>query len=245
MKTEIPFYIELIFIGLIIYLLIFLYRSLRYAKNSGGYNFSVTKILLMVLAWLGIMGYCAGKDFFTDFSTFPPKFMVAILVPLITMIALVSVKRSREVLLNFPVRNIVGFQSFRIVMEIILWLIFIYQIIPEQMTFEGRNWDVLVGLTAPVVVWMVFKKRLVGNKFLIAWNIFGILLLTNIVITALLSTPLPIRYFMNEPANTMIVYYPMVWLPSFVVPMAYFGHIVSLAQCLQGKKGVYTKLDEK
>jgi hypothetical protein len=241
MTTKIPFYIEILFIGLIVYLLVFLYKSLRYAKNSGGYNFSVTRILVIIFAWLGLMGLAAGKEFFTDFSTMPPKFLVAILVPLISLILLISIRKSREVLLHFPVRNIVGFQSFRIVMEGILWLIFIYGIIPEQMTLEGRNWDVLVGLTAPVAVWMVFTKRMMGNKFLIVWNIFGILMLTNIVITALLSAPLPIRFFMNEPANTMIVYYPMVWLPSFVVPMAYFGHFVSLAQCLQDKKGVYAK----
>jgi len=37
---------------------------------------------------------------------------------------------------------------------------------------------------------------------------------------------------MNEPANTMIAHLPFIWLPAFVVPVAYFLHIVSLKQLL-------------
>jgi len=44
------------------------------------------------------------------------------------------------------------------------------------MTFEGRNWDVLTGLTALPVAWLVAKNR--APKWLIyAWNIGGLALL--------------------------------------------------------------------
>jgi hypothetical protein len=60
-------------------------------------------------------------------------------------------------------------------------------------------------------------------------------ILLNIVIVAVLSTPVPFRVFMNEPANTVILSFPFVWLPTVVVPIAFLGHIASLRQILSRK----------
>jgi hypothetical protein len=42
---------------------------------------------------------------------------------------------------------------------------------------------------------------------------------------------------MNEPANTVIAYFPFVWLPGFVVPVAYTLHLLSIKKCLLEKRG--------
>ena len=34
----------------------------------------------------------------------------------------------------------------KILLGIILWQLFLYQMIPELMTFEGRNFDILAGI---------------------------------------------------------------------------------------------------
>jgi hypothetical protein len=117
-------------------------------------------------------------------------------------------------------------------MQIILWMVFLDNIIPVQMTFEGRNFDILVGLTAPVIAYFCFIKKSWSRQAAIAWNIFGLLLLANIVVVSILSSPVPFRVFMNEPANTIIAKLPFVWLASFVVPVAYWMHILSLKQLL-------------
>ena len=56
----------------------------------------------------------------------------------------------------------------------------------------------------------------------------GLLLLGNIAAIAVLSTPLPFRFFMNEPANTIVFNFPFVWLPVFVVPFAALLHVLSI-----------------
>jgi hypothetical protein len=58
------------------------------------------------------------------------------------------------------------------------------------------------------------------------WNLVGLGLLINIVIIAILSTPVSFRVFLNEPANTFITHAPYVWLPVFLVQAALCGHLL-------------------
>jgi len=45
-----------------------------------------------------------------------------------------------------------------------------------------------------------------------------------------LSTPMPFRLFMNEPANTFVTHFPYVWLPGIHVWTALFLHVLLLRQ---------------
>ena len=103
------------------------------------------------------------------------------------------------------------------------------------MTFEGRNFDVIAGLTGPFIAYLFNKNRTV----MIAYNFMGLALLLNIVVIAVLSIPTPFRVFMNEPANTIVAYFPIVLLPAFLVPLAYTLHFFSLKQLLA--KQILTK----
>lgn len=51
-------------------------------------------------------------------------------------------------------------------------------------------------------------------------------LLANIVIVAALSTPMPFRAFTQGPTNLLRSTFPYVWLPTFLVQAALFGHLV-------------------
>ena len=44
--------------------------------------------------------------------------------------------------------------------------------------------------------------------FVAAWNVLGLALLVNIVTIAILSTPAPFRYFMNDPPNLLPSTFP-------------------------------------
>ena len=75
----------------------------------------------------------------------------------------------------------------------------------------------LIYMTAFVVVW-------------IAWNVLGLVLLANIVITAVLSTPVPFRRFLDQPPHTLPSTFPFVWLPSFLVQVALGSHLLVFRQ---------------
>jgi hypothetical protein len=124
-----------------------------------------------------------------------------------------------------PLAGLVGFQFFRVPLEWVLHRLHTEGVIPVQMTYAGRNFDILSGLTAAMVAFMLVAGR--GGKWLVlAWNLMGLALLANIVSIAVLSTPAPFRQFMNEPANRLPSLYPWVWLPTFLVQAALFGHLL-------------------
>jgi hypothetical protein len=111
--------------------------------------------------------------------------------------------------------------------EILIWMLFIQNLLPVQMTFEGRNFDILAGLTAPIMSYLAFQNK-VSKMVLIIWNIACLGLLINIVSVAILSMPTPLQYFHNEPANTIVTVFPISLLPAFLVPLAYMQHFFSL-----------------
>jgi len=114
-------------------------------------------------------------------------------------------------------------------------MLFIQELLPIQMTFEGRNFDILAGITGPIVAYLAYSKKVLSRSVVIAWNILCLGLLINIVVTALLSIPSPFRYFMNEPANTIVAEFPIIWLPGFLVPLAYGLHFLSLRKLINEK----------
>ena len=60
----------------------------------------------------------------------------------------------------------------------------------------------------------------------LVWNVLCLGLLVNIVVVAILSTPVRFRYFMNEPVNLLPSVFPWVWLPMFLVQVALLGHLL-------------------
>ena len=176
-----------------------------------------------ILSWSGVL---------SDFDTFPPKLIIVLIIPLITIIWLVLTKEVKEILIHTPPESIIWIQSFRIVVEILLWRLYVDNLAPIQMTFEGRNFDILSGLTALVVAYLVSNKK-ISSPLVIAWNFACIAILVNIVAIAILSMPTPFRVFMNEPSNTIVAKFPIVWLPALLVPLAYGLHFLSLRQYLR------------
>ncbi|CAM2069170.1 hypothetical protein SCOR_27625 [Sulfidibacter corallicola] len=120
---------------------------------------------------------------------------------------------------------VVGLQAFRVPVEIVLYLLHLDGRIPVQMTFEGYNFDVLSGLFA-LGLFLKYRTGPMPKAALWLWNLVGLALLVNIVTIAVLSAPLPIRMFHNEPANTLVAFFPYIWLPTFLVQAAFGGHLL-------------------
>jgi hypothetical protein len=188
-------------------------------------------ILGGVFSWLLFASALSLSGFLQDFSSMPPRLTIVLFVPLVSIILIMRSSALGEILRQIPPRNLLRLQVFRVAVEILLWMLFVENLLPVQMTFEGRNFDVIAGLAGPLVAYLFQRNR----KVMIAYNFIGLALLLNIVTIAILSVPTPFRVFMNEPANTIVTYFPIVLLPAFLVPMAYTLHFFSLKQLLNKK----------
>lgn len=105
--------------------------------------------------------------------------------------------------------------------------------VPELMTFEGGNYDILSGLTAPILAYVVFGKQHVSPRWLLVWNILALGLVINIVVHAVLSAPLPFQQLAFDQPNVGILKLPYIWLPGFIVPVVLFSHGVAIFQLLK------------
>ena len=187
----------------------------------------LNNIVISLVGWAIAVSVWSYSGMMGDFSRFPFNFLPAIAIPLVAVIVFTLSKSTGEVLRNIPQERIIRLQGFRFFVELLLWALFVENLLPVQMTFEGRNYDILVGITAPVIAWLVARNK-ISKPLLIAWNLISIGVLTNIVAIAILSTPSPVRVFMNDPANTIVTEFPISWLPAFLVPLAILLHFFSL-----------------
>lgn len=192
-------------------------------------------ILAGCLFWLSILAVLSFSGFFSNFESFPPKVLFAIIPPFALTIILLFSRLFRIILKAIPERWLIYIQSFRIFMELFLWMGFLGGFVPPQMTFEWLNYDIIVGLTAGMAGYVFFGRGRYRWPEAILWNVFGIVLLVNIVLISLLSAPTPFRVFLNEPANTFVAAFPFIWIPGFIVPFALAMHLFSLKQIAMNK----------
>ena len=199
-------------------------------KNRRNKIFFGTTVLTIV--WIGLLTVLSYKGFFADFSNVPPRPALALVIPLPFILIIAFSGKGTQLLQSVPRHWLVYMQSFRIAVELLLFLAFMAGKLPVQMTFEGRNFDIVTGILALPVGYLLVRKKNYATKLAVAFNVIGILLLLNILVIAVLSMPTPLRHFMNEPSNTLVAQFPFILLPGVLVPVAYALHIFSLRQLL-------------
>ncbi len=234
----IPFYITLFVYIITAIICVSVVGAINYAAGKSSFSASkkryyVTVSSIMMLAWLVITSLVAFNGTLTDFASTPPK-MLIILIPSVLIVTYICISDSINVLLTvIPSAWLVYIQSYRVLMEVFLWFMLLQNAIPVQMTFEGLNYDILIGLSAPLVGYYALTVNKWPKIVAILWNFAGLLLVTNITMISILSTPSPLRQFLNDPPNTIVAYFPYVWIPAVIVPFAFLMHILSIKQLLR------------
>ncbi len=177
------------------------------------------RITVVALVWVALTGAVSTTDFFAHFV--PPRLLlVLVLVPTLVGVTWLAFKSER--LVELPVTMLVGFQSFRIVVELLIHQAVLEGVAPPQMTWwPGLNQDLLTGVTALVLTPFASKAP---RWLLLSWNWMGLGLLLWVVVVALLSMPTPLQQI--EPDNTWVAHFPFTWLPVTMVSMALLGHLV-------------------
>jgi hypothetical protein len=185
-------------------------------------------VLGVSMLWLVLQGLITLTGFYQVSSGVPPRFVLLLFPPLILTAVVFSTKRGRSFLDTFDLKMLTLLHAVRIPVELTLFGLYLHHWVPQLITFEGGNLDILSGLTA-LFIWRA------GRKWQIAWNIACLLLLANIVVRAILSAPFAFQQFGFEQPNIALFHFPFSWLPGFVVPLVLFAHLTSLRKLLKNK----------
>jgi hypothetical protein len=182
------------------------------------------KLTLLIILWSIIQSVLAYTGFYQITDSIPPRFGLVLIPTTFLIIYGLLPKQQRWFFEQRDTKISTFLHSVRLPVEILLFGLFTHKMIPELMTFEGRNYDIIVGITAPITGYL-FMKRKISIKTVLAWNFVGLILVLFILLNGILSSELPFQQFGFEQPNRAINYFPYVLLPATIVPIVIWTHI--------------------
>lgn len=220
MLSNLPAYVSLSF-GLTTLSTVWLfYRATRQSRTA----------LAVLISWMTVQAVLGLSNFYQKTDAVPPRFPLLVMPPLLVLIGLLVTRKGRDFMDGLRLDRLTLLHIVRVPVEIVLFWLFVNRAVPQEMTFESRNIDILSGLTAPVVYYLTFVRNSLPRGVLLSWNLLCLTLLVNIVTTAALAVPSPFQRIGFEQPNVAILYFPFVWLPSVVVPIVLLAHVSALRQ---------------
>lgn len=182
-------------------------------------------LAIALAAWLALTGVLVSTGPLAE------RWPLLPLTAFLTFLLLSQTSAARELLAKIPQSWPIAAQTFRIGVELVFFVLHADGRAPAQITFEGHNFDILVGLSAPVMAWLVARGR-ASPKLVLGWNAVGLALLVNAIRVVATSAPGPLHGDWPGQPFVAIASWPVIWVPAFLVPLAASLHVLSVRQTL-------------
>jgi hypothetical protein len=203
---------------------VLLYGLSRDVSSRAHSHLAVAVVVLAL--WLVPPAVAARSGVLDRYDAMPPPVFMMVAGYALGVAALAFSAPGARLIASLGLGGIAGLQGFRILVEWVLHRLYLDGAVPVQMTYAGRNFDIDSGVSGAALGLWILSRRPVPRSVVLAWNVVCLGLLVNIVVVAILSTPVRFRYFMNEPVNLLPSVFPWVWLPMFLVQVALLGHLL-------------------
>jgi hypothetical protein len=205
-------------------LLVALSIVIGYARTTSSSRAS--RLGVALAAWIALTGALGASGVLQRWDARPPPLLALLVVGVVLTVALARSAVGSSLARGLPLAAIIGFQAFRLPLELVMHRAAAEGTMPVQMSFSGWNFDIVSGATALLVAWLVARGS--APRWLApAWAVMSSALLLAIVSIAIASMP-AIAAFGRSPERltTWVGYFPFVWLPAVLVMAALFGQIV-------------------
>ena len=225
MPEQVPLYFELFFIAITAATGWFFLQANKYFKI----------VSLVMIGWLILQTVLAEKGFYTKTAGMPPRLIFPVLPPVLFIVACFILPAGRRYVDTLDPRMLTWLHIVRIPVEFCLYTLMIHHLVPEVMTFEGRNFDIISGITAPIVAYFGYSKKTISRPILLAWNIICLFLVLHVVYYGIFSAPTEIQKYAFDRPNVAVLYFPFIWLPAFIVPLVILSHLVCIRKLVKQK----------
>lgn len=218
MISKIPTIISVLFLSIVVVTTFLFYKT----------NNSNKKALVFIILWAILHSILALNNFYliNETATFNP--FVFILIPSFSIILYTAFSKKgkqlyqkRNVLIS-PVIHVI-----RILVELFLHYLFLKELIPKEMTFEGRNFDIVIGISAIIIIIMCRFLQL-PKQLLLLWNYTGLAFVLFILVNGILASPITYKMFHFSQPNVAILYFPFILLPAIIVPIVIYTHLTDI-----------------
>ena len=196
-------------------------RDVRIAHLSGG----------VLVVWAVVTTVLASRGFFQpqDAESAPPVGINLVVVLSVLAASLVTSASLRRLLTRQA--NLIRLHLWRLV-GIVFLVLMVRGQMPALWALPAGIGDILIAATAPWIAGQVDSPR--GKRRAIAWNLLGISDLVVAVGLGIMTSPGPTQVFDTVPTSELITRFPLALVPTFLVPLAFTLHVVSLWQLLGG-----------
>ena len=200
----------------------------------GFYAASKSKtFLIFSICWILIQSILGFSGFYRNINLVPPRIMLFGLLPILLIFVSTFLSiRGKKFIDSIDLKLLTYCHTIRVLIEIILTLLYHKGLMSVLVTFEGTNFDILSGISAPIIVFFVFRKKTVRHRALLLWNFICLILLLNVIVTAVLSTPSPMQLLSLAQPNVAILTFPFNLLPSFIAPLMLYAHLIAIRKIL-------------
>ena len=200
-------------------------------RTSGRESWIAVAGGVVLAAWGIVAAMLARRGFFEqrDPDSVPPIGITLALV-LVGLTACLLVSPSLRRLLTNQ-RNLILLDLWRLVGVVFLLLMANGQM-PALWAVPAGIGDVIVGAMAPWIAGRVGTPQ--GRRRAIIFNLFGMADLVVAVGLGVMTSPGAAQVFQTTPTSELATRFPLVLVPTFLVPLAFVLHVVSLWQLLGG-----------
>ena len=191
------------------------------AAPEGRRNAALLRSSLGVGVWIGVSSGLVAAGIINPAHPVPatPLLMLAVVGG---AIRLGAGRLAANAAAAVPMGLLVGFQGFRLPLELVLHHWVEIGAAPSQMTWTGQNPDIVAGVVALAAAGFAGRNR----KVAIAAQVIGLVLLVNVIRVAAFSVPGPIRQFTEL---LLLPYNPMtVLIATVCVGGALAAHVATL-----------------
>lgn len=207
-------------------------RIVREEKVSERDRKTFIAFFLSLSAWALFTSLLAIRNFYVETSRFFTMDLGTFVPFAITGGFLINRRARRsltEWIVNVPLRQLTWVHVIRV--AAIGTILKMWKgIMPAHFIVPVGIPDFLFGLSVPLMVWLVFKKRVIGKGVLIAWNAIGSLLFFPSMVLLYLSMPGPIQVFTDGPNTLEVFRFPMALVPTFIAPLFIIIHSAAIFQ---------------
>jgi len=196
-------------------------------SNVSGISKKATLGALLLLLWLIFQSTLALNGWYMDRKATPPHIAFPIITATVILFMFFVLPRGKRFVDGLSIDTLILMNVIRIPVEMCLyWLAGVKQV-PWTMTFSGFNFDILFGITAPII-WYLYRNGKLQPKILMIWNILALISVSLVVIRGIGAAPTRFQWSDFNQPNYAVIHFPFIWLPSFIVPFVILSHITMM-----------------
>jgi hypothetical protein len=214
--------------AVVVAIFLVLWRARKFARQS----WIAVAAAVVLAAWAVVAATLARRGFFQppDLYSPPPVGIALGLACAVFGVCLLLSSSLRGLLTNQ--RHLILLNLWRLVGVVFLVLMANGQM-PALWALPAGIGDVIIGVAAPWIARHVDTPK--GKRRAIVFTLFGMADLVVAVGLGVMTSPGPAHVFRTTPTSEFATQFPLALVPTFLVPLAFTLHVVSLWQLLGGR----------